>query len=162
MSAIGDEQVQVSAASARRIEPAVMVAAWAAVAVWAAFIFSLSGDQFSDVHTAAWLSGIFGALRVPPDVVETGNLIVRKAAHFVEYAVLAILSWRAARLTWPRWRAGHLLILTIGIVLACGSLDELRQYVMTSARSGTWRDVAVDTAGGMTAAVYCLRRRRGA
>lgn len=162
MSAIGDEQVQVTAASVPRSEPGAMVASWAAVAVWAAFIFSLSGDQFSDAHTAAWLSGIVGALGVPPHVIGTGNLIVRKAAHFVEYAVLAILSLRAARATWPTWRAGQLLVFTIAVALVWGSLDELRQYAVTSARNGTWHDVAVDTAGGVAAAIYCLLRHRRA
>jgi VanZ family protein len=159
MTATGEKPAPFEAASAPGSETATVMAAWAAVLVWVAFIFSLSGDQFSDVHTAGWLAGICGALAIPPGVVAAGNLIVRKAAHFVEYALLGILSLRAARATWPQARSWQPLGVAVAIAIACASLDELRQYAASAQRSGSLRDVAIDLAGAV-AGGYWYRRRR--
>ena len=160
MSAIGGEPVDAAAAEVGRREYLGALLAWAAVAVWVAFILSLSGDQFSDVHTGAWLWGVFGALGLPPDVVEAGNFIVRKAAHFVEYAILGILAWRATHLTWPGRRAANYVAAAVVIAFVCAGADELRQYLASAARSGSPKDVLIDTAGALTGVILWSRRRR--
>jgi VanZ family protein len=159
MSALGEEPVPVGAATAPHSEPAAIAAGWAVVAVWVAFIFALSGDQFSDVHTAAWLAEICGGLTIPSDVLAVGNVIVRKAAHFVEYAVLSVLALRAARATWPRARGGPLLSVAIVLAIACAGFDELRQYAASTARSGSLGDIAVDGAGAVVGGSWYRRRR---
>lgn len=160
MSAFGQEPVDAAMAEVGGAELSRTLVAWAAVAVWVAFILSLSGDQFSDVHTGAWMWGVFGALGLPPDVVEAGHFIVRKAAHFVEYAILAILAWRATHLTWPGRRAAHYVAVAVLIAFVCAGADELRQYVVTATRSGSSKDVLIDSIGALTGAVIWSRRRR--
>jgi len=124
------------------------------VALWLAVIFSLSGDRFSDVNTAVWLSGmpLVGAL-LPPAAIEVGNFIVRKCAHFVEYAVLGMLTFRALRSTRPRVRKRQLLAVAVGLAVLCASLDELRQFLATFTRSGTPRDVLLDGTGALAGAL---------
>jgi VanZ family protein len=151
---MGDEGVSASVADARRPNLIAVVTAWGPVVVWVAVIFSLSSDQFSDVNTAAWLSAIpmVGALGIPPAAIEAGNFIVRKSAHFVEYALLGMLILRALRATWrPRGRR-ELAAAVAGAAL-CGSLDELRQHFFTATRTGTPHDVALDIVGALTGAI---------
>jgi VanZ family protein len=106
------------------------------------------------------LSGFFAAFGLPPAVVHVGNLIVRKSAHFVEYAVLSVLIFRAARVTWPRRAEGHALLVAVGAAAAGACVDELRQYVISASRTGSVRDVVVDAAGALAGAAYLYRRAR--
>jgi VanZ family protein len=132
--------------------------------VWAAFILSLSSDRFSDVHTAAWLSGIAGALGISLPLVEVANFIVRKSAHFVEYAVLSLLTLRAMLVTWPQRRRRQLLVCAVFAAAAWASVDELHQHFFTLTRMGTPKDVVLDTSGALAGAVvgasYLYRRAR--
>ncbi|HEX8409387.1 MAG TPA: VanZ family protein, partial [Thermoanaerobaculia bacterium] len=68
-----------------------LVKAWLPVILWAALILSAANDRFSDQQTGGWLERLFG--RLPPEV----NVFVRKGAHVGEYAVLALLAWRARK-----------------------------------------------------------------
>lgn len=107
----------------------------------------LSGDQFSDEHTASWLAGapFLSALGLPPAAIDTANLILRKSTHFVEYATLALLTARALAGRPPATRLLGALLLAVA--WACG--DEFRQ-TLTATRSGTAHDVVLDAAGAAT------------
>lgn len=111
------------------------LSAWAPVVLWAALILSAANDRFSDAQTGGWLERLFG--RVPPEV----NVILRKGAHVAEYAVLALLAWRARR-TIPT-------PLLIAFAVAC--TDETLQ-TLSVARTGT----AVDIVWDMTGAILAL------
>jgi VanZ family protein len=111
---------------------------WLPVILWAAIILSAANDQFSDRNTAGWLERTFGRIR--PEV----NAVMRKSAHVAEYAVLALLSWRARR-TW---------VTPLLICLAVASADESLQ-AMTATRTGTVADVVLDMCGAV-GALTCL------
>src|SRR5262249_26388428 len=153
MSAVGEKPLPSAAAAARRMAPAALVAAWGPVIVWAAFIMSLSGDRFSDMHTAAWLSRITSALGIALPLLDVANFIVRKCAHFVEYAVFSMLTFRASLVTWPERPRRQLLLLAVATAAVWASLDELHQHVATVSRMGTPKDVVLDTVGAMAGAV---------
>jgi VanZ family protein len=135
---------------------------------WLSVIFSLSSDQFSDVNTAAWLSAmpLVSVLGVAPGSIETANLIVRKTAHFVEYALLGMLTLRALRATWRR-RDLWLIVGAVAVCAACASVDELRQHFYTATRTGRAWDVVLDSLGALAGAVvgaavidrHCVRAR---
>src|ERR1044071_7194755 len=97
--------------------------AWLPVILWAAIILSAANDTFSDAHTAGWLERLFG--RVPPEV----NVVMRKTAHVTEYAILALLAWRARRT----------MVTPLAIVLVVASIDEMLQG-MSASRTGTPKD----------------------
>lgn len=164
MSAIRDDRAPVMSGAAERPRLAAMIVAWGPVAVWMAVIFSLSSDQFSDVNTAAWLSGmpIVRVFGLPPAVIEAGNFIVRKCMHFVEYAVLAMLTLRAMRATRPGYSDRRLLAAAVIVAALCASMDELHQHLRTLTRSGTPTDVVLDSfgalAGAVVGAMYLYRR----
>lgn len=112
---------------------------WLPVLLWAAVILSAANDRFSDAQTGGWLERIFG--RVPAEV----NVIVRKTAHVTEYAILALLAWRARR-TFPT---------PLAIAIAVAIADETLQG-MTIARTGSPKDVALDGLGAAVA-LLCAR-----
>jgi VanZ family protein len=155
MSAVGNERVVTAGATAERLPRTRVVAAWALVAVWMAVIFLLSSDQFSEANTAAWIAAIplIGAFRPSPAHIEAGNLIVRKCAHFVEYAILSMLTFRALRALRPRLGARRLLVLAVLIAAAYASLDELHQWLWTQTRTGSVMDVLLDSVGALAGAV---------
>ncbi|MDE6730536.1 MAG: VanZ family protein [Oscillospiraceae bacterium] len=74
------------------------------------------------------------------------TFIVRKAAHFTEYAVLGCLFY--FNLNYKK--SGFLLAVLLTGLYAC--TDEFHQ-LFVSGRSGQLRDVAIDTCGGLCGAI---------
>ena len=98
-----------------------------------------------------------------PDLSESGRhavlYTIRKSAHLVEYAVLALLAMRAFWLSWhrPPWQTSGLAAL---VVAAMAITDETLQGLTAERTSSAW-DVLLDIAGGLAAmAGYWLIRRR--
>ena len=115
---------------------------WLPVLLWAAIILSAANDEFSEKKTEGWLERTFGRLR--PEV----NAMVRKSAHVAEYAILALLAWRARR-TWA---------VPLLICLLVASADETLQG-RTATRTGSPRDVGLDMCGAV-AALMCVPSAR--
>lgn len=80
--------------------------------------------------------------------------VLRKVAHFSEYALLCALWFRALR---PALKPERALGTGAAICLAYAVTDELHQ-TLVDGRIGTWHDVLIDTAGALTAA-WLIRRR---
>lgn len=116
-----------------------------------ALIFGASTDLMSSSRTSRFIGPV---LRwVFPDLsdraVRQVQLAVRKAAHVTEYAILALLLYRAMRRTlerspeiWCRQCAGW----AFGIALIYAASDEWHQSFVPS-RGGTIHDVLIDGAG---------------
>ena len=80
--------------------------------------------------------------------------LLRKVAHFSEYALLCALWFRALRSALPLDRA---LAVGVGICVAYAVTDELHQ-TLVDGRIGTWHDVLIDAAGALAAA-WLIRKR---
>lgn len=124
------------------------------VIAWIAVIAVLSGDAFSDSQTAAWLAGapFISSLGLPPALIDTANLILRKTTHFVEYAILALLTYRALGLGGAARSRRARLIGALLLAVACAALDEWHQTT-TLTRTGQFRDVVLDASGALAGAV---------
>lgn len=85
------------------------------------------------------LNSIFGTL---------SDFIVRKAAHFTEYFILYILLYRAINTKKNASIKVFIGVLLIVFLYACS--DELHQAFVPG-RGPAFRDVLVDTCGGLTA-----------
>lgn len=96
-------------------------------------------------------------LGMPNDWVT--NFLVRKAAHFTEYAVLGVLATNAFGLC-RRVQPWQVLAVCLVLVLT-PSIDETIQ-LFVSGRSGQLPDVLLDCCGGVTGAVVAalIRTRR--
>jgi VanZ family protein len=125
---------------------------WLPVLAWMALIFSASGDRASFSRSSRIIGPlmrwVFPALS--DEAVHAIVVSVRKCAHLTEYAVLALLLWRALRKPsrgdarpWQWREAGFVLALTA--LYAAG--DELHQFFVPSRQASVW-DVSLDTLGG--------------
>jgi VanZ family protein len=125
---------------------------WLPVLIWMALIFSASSDSHSYEHSSRFVEPFLHWLfpHMSQARVETIHLFIRKCGHLTEYAVLALLLWRAVRRpvkndsrpwVWPE--AG----LALAIAFLCAASDEFHQiFVLT--RTAQVSDVFIDAAGG--------------
>src|ERR1700736_16562 len=90
---------------------------WLPPLLWAALIFTASGNAFAAANTgpvlATILNTILGHPLTPPQF-ETAHYLIRKASHLGEYAIFGALLFRAIRAdregwNW-RWAMGALAI----------------------------------------------------
>jgi VanZ family protein len=135
---------------------------WLPPLLWMAMIFYFSTDAFSGENTGSLLRRIISFFLPNLTAGQFGNIhfFIRKAAHFTEYAVLALLVFRAfrrgaSRLWSLRWAAGSL-----AIVASYALIDEYHQ-TFTNHRVGSIYDSLTDISGGVTAMfVLWLTRRK--
>jgi VanZ family protein len=106
----------------------------------------------------ALMVAIFALSSVPNDDPDRGlaHLILRKAAHFTEYALLAGLWWRALR---TRLDSRAALVAAFSIAAAYAVTDEIHQTFVDT-RVGSPVDVLIDVAGAAAATALIARRRR--
>jgi VanZ family protein len=132
---------------------------WVPPFLWAAAILWASSDSFSAGATGGGIERVFGPAAAP-----AVNFAIRKLAHLVEYAILALLVWRAiaAELERPERRRLTLIITPMLATLAVAVTDEVLQG-LSRTRSGSVWDVLLDLTGGAIglAIVTRLSRRRG-
>jgi VanZ family protein len=85
-------------------------------------------------------------------------ILLRKIAHFSEYAVLVACWWRALRTVTDPTRA---LAAAYLVTVAYAASDEFHQ-TFVDGRTGTPRDVLIDATGAAVAAglIYAVTRRR--
>ena len=75
------------------------------------------------------------------------DAVVKYGAHFVEYAVLALLWYRAIYSRFPHPKIQPLALIIVAVYALS---DEFHQSFVPG-RSATWQDVAVDIIGGASA-----------
>jgi VanZ family protein len=136
---------------------------WLPPLLWMSVIFIFSTDIFAGENTGSTLWAI-ASFVYPAVTREEFGLIhfyIRKAAHFTEYAVLALLLFRAFRSgAIERWRWSW----TIGsllVVVVYALLDEYHQ-TFTGRRTGAVYDSLIDISGGVVCLflIWLARRRR--
>jgi VanZ family protein len=135
---------------------------WAPPVLWMAAIFLFSTDLFSGSNTGGIFYRFFH-LFIPsltPDEFRPWNFLIRKLAHFTEYAILAMTLFRAFRFgSSQRWR-WKWAASTLAVVAIYALLDEYHQ-TWTANRVGSIYDSMIDVSGGATALLLLwLRRRR--
>lgn len=125
---------------------------WLPVAAWMVLIFSASADPQSFHRTSSFFEPLIHRLfpLMTPETIATIHHLIRKSCHLIEYAVLALLVWRAVRQPVrqdPRpWRwdeAG----LVLAVVFAYAASDEFHQVFVPN-RTPLLSDVMTDTSGG--------------
>lgn len=130
-----------------------------------ALIFTASSDAHSEQHSSRLVEPLLHWLfpHLPQADIEDIHFFLRKCAHVTEYAVFALLVWRAlhaaanALPTWSWPKVGGTLLLVFGYA----ATDEFHQRFVPT-RTPTVRDVFIDTAGGALGllALWFFQRRR--
>jgi VanZ family protein len=124
---------------------------WLPVLIWMAVIFSASGDRGSVRHSSRIIEPIVRWLfpQIQDETVHAVVYYVRKLAHVTEYAVLAVLLWRAfakpatSRAKPWSWKLTGWIIL---IAFVYAASDEIHQLFVPN-REGRPMDVLIDTSG---------------
>lgn len=125
---------------------------WLPVVLWLGIIAVESTDLLSAAHTGTWLyqvvTRIFGA--IDAQLFDVFHAVLRKFGHFIGYAILCVLMFRALAATFRRaavfplrWAAA-----SVAFTFLVASLDEWHQSFLSS-RTGSFRDVVLDTAGAV-------------
>ena len=128
---------------------------WVWVAVWMGVIFLFSTDTFSGSQTSRFIGPILKwfAPDITNDSIARVQLVVRKIAHLVEYAILSMLICRALakRLAKPL----PLRSLGQGVLLSIvyAAFDEWHQS-WTVERFGSPIDVGIDSVGAILGAAF--------
>lgn len=128
------------------------------------FIFSSQPYQVQDIRPflaqhvdRAWVEAKLGdwtfiyegreisiATRGVPAFLE---FLIRKVAHIVAFAILALVTWLILHRRWPRlgWRTYPIAFF---LTILYAILDEVHQY-FTPGRLASWTDVMIDGAGAL-------------
>jgi len=138
---------------------------WLPPLLWMAAMFGFSTDAFSADNTGSRLHWLLHLLypAITDAQYEAVHFLVRKTAHFTEYAFLTLLWWRAWRADSPqRWRTAWAWRSFL-IIAVWALLDEWHQ-TFTPSRTGTIYDSFLDMSGGlaMLLAVWFWQKRRAA
>ena len=132
---------------------------------WACFVLFASSSNFSASNTSRIIRPLL--LWLFPGMAEaslaSAHFLVRKAAHFTEYAVLALLAARAFRTSRVEKLRRRWWLAAFALVACVALVDEYHQSFLP-ARTGTVYDSLLDMAGGATAlacaALWLARKRR--
>ena len=138
---------------------------YAPLVAWLVFISYASSYNFNAGNT----SRIIGPLvlwlfpNTSPETLLGIHVFTRKAAHFIEYAILALLAARAVRTSPRPALANRWFLASLALVVAYALLDEYHQSFVPS-RTGSIYDSLIDISGGLTALLllrwrYAAQRR---
>jgi VanZ family protein len=131
---------------------------WLPILVWLGLIFIGSTDLMSAEHTSRIIGPLLRWFK--PDISDMAiaqiQFIVRKMAHVSEYAILAMLIWRAIR-RGTGWRLGmSILFFVVWVVCAIlAASDEFHQSFVPS-RSASPIDVMIDISGALVGLAICV------
>jgi VanZ family protein len=124
---------------------------WLPVIVWVGVIFIGSTDLMSAEQTSRFVVPFLRWLKpdISPETLASIHFIVRKCAHLSEYAILALLLFRAAICVTNRKRSLSILYASVWIgCLVVATLDEFHQTFVAS-RGPSIRDIMIDSAGAI-------------
>lgn len=127
--------------------------AYAPLVLWIVVILLLGSGPGSMAQTSRIIGPLLEFL-FPSSSPETRlfiHAVIRKSAHFIEYAILALLAVRALTLSSGAVKR-YRFVLGLIVVAVVASLDEFNQSFLASRTSSSW-DVLLDMTGGLFAIV---------
>jgi VanZ family protein len=127
---------------------------YAPLVFWMLFISFASTSEFSAANSSKLIRPI--VLWLFPDINKQSlaqiHFVVRKVAHFLEFAALGLLAGRAFYMSSHQVLRVHWVLWAILLVVSYALLDEYHQSFVPS-RSASIYDSFIDMAGGFTALV---------
>jgi VanZ family protein len=124
---------------------------YAPLILWIGIIFFASTGNASMSQTSRFIRPLLEFV-FPGATEETliaYHSFIRKSAHFIEYAILAFWASRAFSGSSARFLRECWFVFSFLLVLLIASIDETNQS-FNAARTGSFQDVLLDTAGGLT------------
>ena len=128
--------------------------------IWAALIFIGSTDLLAAANTGGVLARPLLWLfpNASDATLRTFHFLLRKAGHFSEYALLALLAARAFRTSGRELLRTRWFWVSLLLVVAYSLSDEFHQSFVPS-RTASIYDSMIDSLGGLTALILTAIRR---
>jgi VanZ family protein len=128
---------------------------------WMVFISFASSASFSASNTSSFIGPLIEWLfpRASPGTVVFIHSLIRKLAHFLEYALLGLLAARAFSGSPKRTFRARWFVISFVLIIAYALLDEFHQSFVPS-RTGSIVDSFIDMSGGIVA-LLVVRYSRG-
>jgi VanZ family protein len=130
---------------------------WLPLVIWLGVIFVGSTDLMSAQHTSRIIVPFLRWLNphISWAAINTIHILIRKLGHVTEYAILAVLLWRALRGCKSFKARIFMLFLLVwaGCVIFAAS-DEFHQSFLPS-RTPSARDVMIDICGASIGVTIC-------
>jgi VanZ family protein len=130
--------------------------------IWAALIFIGSSNLLSSSNTSMFLVRPLHWLlpQAGDATLRALHFALRKAGHFTEYGILALLAARAFRTSSRELLRSRWFWASLGLVIVYSLTDEFHQSFVPS-RTASIYDSMIDTLGGLTAlALLAIGTRR--
>ena len=129
--------------------------------VWIIFISIASTSEFSGANTSRIIRPL--VLWLFPETSEatlqTIHFVVRKLAHFTEYAVLGFFAARAFSTSSLRSLKRRWFFIALFLIVMYALLDEYHQSFVPS-RTASIYDSMIDSIGGVAGLLIYARRRK--
>lgn len=128
---------------------------------WLGFIFFASTGEMSASNTSRFIRPVLLWLfpNISEPTLELIHVLIRKCAHFAEYALLALLAARAFTTSSKNFLRNHWFLSSLLLVVIYALLDEYHQTFVSS-RMGSIYDSMIDITGGLAAlVVFSLWRK---
>jgi VanZ family protein len=126
---------------------------------WLAFISFASSDNFNAGNTSRIIGPLILWLfpNTSPETLDVVHFIMRKIAHFTEYAILGFLAARAFRTSSHHAIKQRWFLICVSLVVVYALLDEYHQSFVPS-RTASIFDSMIDMTGGLTALLIVRKR----
>jgi VanZ family protein len=124
---------------------------WLPVLIWLGVIFLGSTDLMSAEHTSRFIVPFLRWLKpdLSPEALVAIHSMVRKCAHISEYAVLALLLFRAAHYMTNLKRSMPIVYVSVWVgCFLVATIDEFHQAFVAS-RGASVKDVMIDGTGAI-------------
>lgn len=126
--------------------------------IWAALIFLGSTSLLSASNTGALVKPLLWFFpHASPATLAAIHFVIRKAGHFTEYAILALLAARAFKTSSHKLLRSRWFWVSLALVVAYSLSDEFHQSFVPS-RTASVYDITIDSIGGLTALVAIRKR----
>lgn len=131
------------------------------VVLWAVLIFLASTGALSGSNTIVLIRPLHWLFPHLSDATLNfiHGVIIRKGAHFTEYAIFGLLAARAFRTSSRDILRSHWFLMALLVVIVYSLTDEFHQSFVPS-RTASIYDSMIDACGGL-AALCLVRIRRG-
>ncbi|PYS70866.1 MAG: hypothetical protein DMF69_12245 [Acidobacteria bacterium] len=137
-----------------------LLSRFAPLVLWLGFIFFASSNSFSASNTSRFIGPV--VLWFFPDTSQetltTIHFVVRKLAHFSEYAMLGLLAARAFRTSPNPSVHRYWFWISATLIVLYALLDEYHQSFVPT-RTASFVDSLIDISGGLTVLIVVSRRR---